>query len=98
NELAALKPAILAKVNALLDPGAAPITDIRFRQSSALRIPKTPAPKVVIPELDAEELDEIRRAVEPIKDEELRGAFESLMKKDKVLKKMRGAVRRSPGT
>ncbi len=88
NELAAIKRVILEKVNARLDPAVAPITDIRFHQSSKLY--EKPQSSDQAPAQPTESDSEaIHQALEPVTDDELRKVLQRILEKDQVLKKNR---------
>ena len=89
NELAAIKIALLEKVNSHLEKDAAPITDIRFRQASSVEFSgaRTARPE---PMQSEEELSGMARAaLQPVKDNDLRSLLERILKKDQQLKKRR---------
>lgn len=89
NELAAIKSTLLEKVNALLDEGAAPITDIRFRQVSLIGSPNPPSPEPEPPVLDEAAAGIVRTTVEPVKDDHLRSLLKRILEKDQRLKHRR---------
>lgn len=91
NELAAIKPVLLEKVNAFLGTDVAPITDIRFHQRSWACGTAPERPDLPVPPPTEEELRLMRKAMELVKDEELRKTLESLWEKDRRLKFRRPA-------
>ncbi len=92
NELASLKGVLLEKVNACLEPGASKITDIRFHQRSWARsAEETPASPTPTSPPTEENKRMVRRALEPVKDEELKKTLERILEKDRVLKSRRTA-------
>ncbi len=89
NELAAIKMALLEKVNSHLEKDAAPITDIRFRQVSSMELPSAESARPE-PSQSEEELSGMARAaLQPVKDNDLRSLLERILKKDQQLKKRR---------
>jgi hypothetical protein len=90
NELAAIKVALLEKVNSHLEKEAAPITDIRFRQVSAIEFPLEEGARAERSPLPEEELSGVARAtLEPVRDNDLRSLLERILKKDQQLKRSR---------
>jgi hypothetical protein len=91
NELSANKAVILRRVNSNLPQGAAPITDLRFRQSSSISRVSTPPP----PQEDApqvlSEADRKKHQVilDPVKDSQLRALLGRILEKDGKLKNKR---------
>ena len=96
NELAAIKITLLEKVNASLEEGAAPITDIRFRQVSSVHPPQSHSVEPDPPTPDEELSGIVRATLEPVGDNELRSLLERILKKDLQLKKRRN--RPEPGS
>lgn len=86
NDLSAMKPIILDKLNSLLDPGAPPITDIRFRQCSWIREAGRAAPPEEIPEPSDSDRSLVSETVNGVGDEGLKTLVERLMEKDRRLK------------
>jgi hypothetical protein len=86
NELAAVKNVLLEKVNAHLDPAAAPITDIRFHQRSWAGASRPDVSDPVPPEPSADDIRLTQLALEPVKDEELREIIKRLLEEDRRLK------------
>jgi predicted nucleic acid-binding Zn ribbon protein len=91
NELAAMKNVLLEKIGSCLEPGVAPITEIRFRQRSWARKKSVPEPLSEVPEPTEEDLRLVRKTLEPLQDEELREIFERVMEKDRRLKHRRAS-------
>lgn len=91
NELAALKGVLLEKVNACLEQGTPRITDIRFHQRSWAKSGEV-TPTNRLPDAPASEENKrlVRRALEPVKDEQLKKTLERILEKDRVLKSRRG--------
>ncbi len=88
-ELATIKDLLLEKVNARLEKGAAPITDIRFSQRSwGTQKPKEVAelPRL---ELDPQDLRIVGQILEPIKDDTLKTLLQRILEKDCLLKRRR---------
>lgn len=89
NELAAIKSVLLEKINASLDPGTPPITDIRFTQRSGIGSPpEFPAAREDAP-LSDEDLLAVEQVLAPVKDTELRSILRSIFHKDLQLKRLR---------
>lgn len=91
NELSANKTVLLKKINSFLDAETPPITEIRFQQRSWAR--QAP-PKVDLSE--SQEIDEsdhrdLRKILEPIKDDNIKELLESILKKDFILKHKRNS-------
>jgi predicted nucleic acid-binding Zn ribbon protein len=91
NELAALRQVLLQKINAFMAPGAAPITDVRFRLSARLFRPEQKPESLQPQPLTDEDRKLIESALQPIKDEDLRRRIRSVMEKDLRLKKSKAA-------
>jgi predicted nucleic acid-binding Zn ribbon protein len=89
NELAAIKIVLLEKVNAALDPAAAPITDIRFYQSSRVGRTKAAPPISAPPPLSEDDLAKVSKSLEGVKDEELKAILRRIMEWDLQLKHQR---------
>jgi hypothetical protein len=89
-ELATIKSLLLEKVNACLEKGAAPITDIRFSQRSwGHQTPKQlPAPSQP-PQLGEKDLRIVGQILEPIKDETLKTLLQRILEKDRLMKQQR---------
>jgi len=89
NELAAIKNVLLEKINAHLEPGATPITDIRFHQRSMKSKKETqPAtrPGSGLTEKDARM---IRLMLEPVREDDLKNVLRKILEKDSLLKQRR---------
>jgi len=92
NELSANKAVLLRRVNSNLPRGSAPITDLRFRQSSSIRkalIPQ-PAEKEAPQVLSEADRKKHQVILEPIKDGGLRAILGRILEKDGKLKYRRG--------
>ena len=89
NEMGALKKVLLSKINACLDKGAAPISDIRYQQRSWARDQDSKTAIPVEPEIDQKELRVIQKLLEPIKNEDLRCVIKRVREKDWRLKRRR---------
>lgn len=90
NELAAIRIALLEKLNSLLEEGAAPITDIRFRQVSSIGFPDARSVEPEASPSHDEELSGVARtALAPVKDNDLRSLLERILLKDQRLKRRR---------
>ncbi|MEW6111456.1 MAG: DUF721 domain-containing protein [Thermodesulfobacteriota bacterium] len=89
NELAAIKPVLLKKVNACLGPDAAPITDIKFSLKSDAGCDRQEPPILEPPDTDEEEPEATRELLELVKEDELREVFRKIMKKDRRLQSRR---------
>lgn len=86
NELAALKPVLLAKINSSLPAGTPPIKDIRFQQRSwGFESNEEPAESPV-PAPDEESQHAVRKILAPVPDEELRSVITRILEKDRHLK------------
>lgn len=86
NELAAMKHILLEKVNACLGPGAPKITDIRFQQRSWAKAAEKTVARPLPPEPTDQDLRNIHRIMEPLKDEGLREVVSRILEKDRKLK------------
>jgi hypothetical protein len=86
NELAAMKYILLQKVNASLEPDAARITDIRFRQCSWASAGVKPIERPIPPEPTEQELRIARKILEPVEDQDLREVVGRILEKDRKLK------------
>lgn len=96
NELAAIKPVLLEKVNACLAPGPPLFTDIRFVQRSRVgRSPKAPLPPQDTP-LSEDDLRAAEEVLAPVKDDQLRSILRSILHKDMQLKRLRSRDVNSP--
>jgi predicted nucleic acid-binding Zn ribbon protein len=91
NELSAMKQLLLEKIESYLEPGSPPITEIRFRQCSQAGGKSRAQPEPEAPEPTEEELRLMRKALEPVRDEELRKIFERVIEKDRRLKHRRAS-------
>jgi predicted nucleic acid-binding Zn ribbon protein len=89
NELAAMKHVLLEKVNAALEPGAAKITDIRFRQRSWAKSDKKEVEQPLPPEATEQELRLARTILAPVTDDSLRDVMSRILDKDRKLKSHR---------
>jgi hypothetical protein len=88
NEMAAIKPILLEKVNACLSPDVPPITDIRFRQHSGMRPPAEGVPKAS-PTLTEQDRRTIHSILEPVEDDALKKVLERILEKDRLLQTRR---------
>jgi len=89
NELAALKNVLLNKINACLENGAAPITDIRFQQRSWAK--NDEAKPTASPQYKPTEQDirRVQQILEPVKNEDLKSMLNRILEKDLDLKRSR---------
>jgi len=88
NELAAIKQVILDKVNERLDPDVAPITEIRFHQRSKLSDKPQPADREPLRPTESDSRA-IRHALEPVNDDDLRKILQTILERDRALKRSR---------
>lgn len=86
NELAAIKNVLLEKVNARLERGAQPVTDIRFHQRSWAGRAKTPQAVTPEPHLSEKDVRMVRQLLEPVSDEGLKPLLKRILEKDRLLK------------
>jgi predicted nucleic acid-binding Zn ribbon protein len=90
NEMATLKKVLLSKINACLDKGAPPLTDIRFQQGSWAREQDAEtAVSSLEPEMDEKELRLIQKSLESIRSEDLKHTLARIREKDLRLKRRR---------
>lgn len=89
NELAAIKIVLLEKVNAHLEPGATPISDIRFYQRSTATRQETLPPTRPETRLTEKEARMIRLMLEPVRENELKTILRKILEKDSLLKRRR---------
>jgi hypothetical protein len=86
NEMAAMKHILIEKVNASLEPDAARITEIRFRQCSWAKVDVKPIERPLPPEPTEQERRIAHKILEPVKDEDLREVVGRILEKDRKLK------------
>lgn len=89
SEMSAIKPVLLEKVNAFLEPGDAPLTDIRFRQQSRGKAAPESLPAAE-PELTDHDRRTIRTILEPVQDDTLKRVLSRILEKDRQLRTRRG--------
>lgn len=89
NELSAIKPLLLEKINACIDTGAAPVKDIRFFQRSWATSPVPSPPYAEEQQLSEQDVRKVNRILEPVGNEDLRCLFDRILAKDLRLKKKR---------
>jgi len=89
NELAAIKPVLLEKVNARLAPGTPLVADIRFVQRSSVGSPpKEPSTSAALP-LSKDDIQAVEDLLAPVKDAQLRSLLRTILQKDMQLKRRR---------
>ncbi len=86
NELAAIKSLLLEKVNACLEPGAPPITEIRFLQRSWAKRREPSLPPTQPPPMTREEAQTRDSVLAPVTDPDLKAIFARILEKDRKLK------------
>lgn len=93
NELAAIKPLLLEKINACIETGAAPVMDIRFFQRSWAASPVPSPQHAPEQQLSEQDVRKVNRILEPVRNEDLRHLFDRILAKDLRLKKKRRLLR-----
>jgi len=88
NEMSAIKPILLEKVNDCLKANTPPITDIRFRQHSRTRPAEQDSHRPQ-PALAEEDRRIIRTILEPVADESLKRVLKRILEKDRRLRAQR---------
>ena len=86
NELAAIKGLLLEKVNACLEPDAAPITEIRFLQRSWAKRRESSLTTTQPPPVTPQEAQIIDSVLAPVTDPELKAILARILEKDRKLK------------
>jgi len=92
NELAAIKSALLEKINAHLKEEGALIDDIRFHQRSWAKKSPAASPDNPPPPPSAQDLPHASKILEPVKDVPLRDLLSQILENDRKLKWRRGTA------